>query len=57
MGMLKANVLPLPNSLSTQIAPPCSSIKLFVIDKPRPVPGCLRASSLLERKNCVNSSP
>jgi len=37
-GNVNENVLPLPNSLSTQILPPCFSTNFWQINKPKPVP-------------------
>jgi len=47
LGMTKQNVLPLPNSLSTQIFPPCDCTSSREIYKPRPTP-CWLPPSLLE---------
>ncbi len=38
MGSVNRNVVPLPNSLSVAICPPCSSTKRLVMAKPIPVP-------------------
>ena len=38
MGRQKENVVPIPSLLSTQILPPCSSMKRLLMDSPRPVP-------------------
>ena len=40
MGRVKLKVLPTPNSLSTQMRPPCISTMDLTIDKPKPVPPC-----------------
>src|SRR5262244_4190470 len=42
-GKLKVKVDPLPNSLSTQILPPCSSTNFFASVNPSPVPSTLCA--------------
>lgn len=38
LGRMKLKVLPLPNSLFTQIWPLCASIMVFAIERPRPAP-------------------
>ena len=37
-GRVKVNRLPLPGSLSSEIAPPCCSTRRFVMASPNPVP-------------------
>ena len=49
--MVMWKVVPLRNSLSNQMRPPCISTKLLVMFKPRPVPGASRAFWSSERKN------
>src|SRR5216683_5516496 len=50
-GNVKVKVDPRPGSLSTQIRPPCNSTNFFARVRPRPVPSCLRVSSLPTWRN------
>ncbi len=53
-GRVNTNLLPFPNSLSTQIRPLCLSTISLAIDKPSPVPDIFASREAFVLKNLPN---
>src|SRR5208283_4538428 len=59
-GRVSLTSLPFPTTLSNSTLPPCSSMTLLVIGRPRPSPSCFvekNGSNIFSRSSCLTPLP